>query len=201
MMTFRGIVSTAAAVAVATLLCAGGAWAQKADNFAVVPFEFDPGHGFLVSGKWVQGLGVPPTTTPTDANDSQNNALLVGKGELTTDNASSGVKLVGLQNNLTLTEIGWDIRDGSHCGAGAPRFNVTTSDGVTHFIACNSPAPSSTSVPAPGWQRFRYNPTIAFPPIVSPVSSISIVFDEGTDQGTGFAIIDNIDVNGVLVGH
>lgn len=202
-MKVRRILTTAAAVAVATLLCAGGAWAQAAnDTFAVVPFEFDPGNLGHVSGKWIHGLGVPSDAiAPVDANDPKNDGLLLGKSEPTSDFAASGAKLVGLQNNLILSEIGWDVRDGSHCGAGAPRFNVTTTDGDVHFIGCNSPAPISTTVPAPGWQRFRYDPAAAFPPIASPVSSISIVFDEGTDQGTGYAIIDNIDVNGTAVGH
>jgi len=202
-MRFRGILFTAAAVAIGTLLCTGGAQAQTdKSNFAVVPFEFDPNHIGLVSGKWIQGLGVPvDAVPPVDESDPQNDGLILGKGEATADFAASGAKLVGLPNDLLLSEIGWDVRDGSHCGAGAPRFNVTTTDGVVHFIGCNSPAPSSSTVPAAGWHRFRYDPGAAFPPITSPVRSISIVFDEGTDQGTGYAIIDNVDVNGTPVGN
>lgn len=44
---------------------------------------------------------------------------------------------------------------------------------------------------------------ITFPPITplsGTVVSICIVFDEGTDQGTGFTHLDNIDINGVLIG-
>ena len=40
--------------------------------------------------------------------------------------------------------------------------------------------------------------------ITAPVKSIAIVFDEGQDTGPdnfGLAILDNIDVNGVLVGQ
>ena len=40
--------------------------------------------------------------------------------------------------------------------------------------------------------------------ITGPVKSITIVFDEGTDTGPdnfGLAVIDNIDVNGVLIGR
>ena len=48
------------------------------------------------------------------------------------------------------------------------------------------------------------NPGQAFPPIAAgaKVTSIQIVFDEGTDTppGAGLAVIDNIDINGVLVG-
>ena len=41
-------------------------------------------------------------------------------------------------------------------------------------------------------------------PITGTVLRIEIVFDEGTDTGGDFfgaAIIDNVDVNGTLVGH
>jgi len=46
----------------------------------------------------------------------------------------------------------------------------------------------------------------AFPPILPTdvVTRIVIVFDEGTDTGPDFfgaAILDNIDVNGTLVGE
>jgi hypothetical protein len=43
-----------------------------------------------------------------------------------------------------------------------------------------------------------------FPPVLptQTVQSITIIFDEGTDQGnsSGMAVIDNIDINGVLIG-
>jgi hypothetical protein len=32
------------------------------------------------------------------------------------------------------------------------------------------------------------------------IASIEIVADEGTDQGTGQSVVDNVDVNGTLVG-
>ena len=41
-------------------------------------------------------------------------------------------------------------------------------------------------------------------PITGTVKSITIVFDEGTDTGPdnfGLAVIDNVDVNGVLIGR
>jgi hypothetical protein len=33
------------------------------------------------------------------------------------------------------------------------------------------------------------------------VTSIDLVFDEGTDQGTGYTLLDNIEINGTVVGH
>jgi len=101
-----------------------------------------------------------------------------------------------------------DLRTNSHCGAGAPRFNVVTDDGVTHFVGCSSPPPAVTTA-SQGWKRLRWTPAQAFPPIVGTVRSIIIVFDEGQDAtpvlgpdtGAGLAVIDNIDVNGQLVGR
>ena len=40
--------------------------------------------------------------------------------------------------------------------------------------------------------------------IIGTVQSIAIVFDEGTDMGpynSVLAVIDNIDINGILVGR
>ena len=56
--------------------------------------------------------------------------------------------------------------------------------------------------------RLRWDSTAlaaAFPPITATdvVSRIVIVFDDGTDTGPDFfgaAVLDNIDVNGTLVG-
>jgi len=57
-----------------------------------------------------------------------------------------------------------------------------------------------------GWVRLRWGPAEAFPPITTSVQRIVIVFDEGTDASGGpdefgAAILDNIDVNGTLVGE
>src|SRR5262249_28549904 len=138
------------------------------------------------------------------------------------NNASATAKLKGVKGT-DLTELGYDIRKpssatdprGSHCGAGAPRFNIVGQDGTVYFVACNSPAPTSdTSEGASGeWQRLRWggsSPLMAFGPsgltdiTRLKVKSISIVFDEGQDAGPdnfGLAVLDNIDVNSLLVGR
>lgn len=70
-------------------------------------------------------------------------------------------------------------------------------------------------MPGQGWIRLRWGgsaPPLAFPqagggPVdISgfEVDSISIIFDEGQDTGPdnfGLAVLDNIDVNGTLVGR
>ena len=86
-----------------------------------------------------------------------------------------------------------------------------SNDGL-HFIGCAAgPVSGGPLIDPQGniWTRKRWDAValasalITFPPI-TPLSgtivSISIVFDEGTDQGVGFTHLDNIDINAVLIG-
>ena len=197
----------------------------------VIPFVFDPAGTHLVAAKWLPGIGCPtyagvsttggnkPDSTYTDPacatgddRDKKVEGLLLAKTGPTPNVAAGGAVITGVER-ITLTEIGYDIRKpvdfsdtrGSHCGAGAPRFNVTTQDNVTHFIGCASPPPVHQKV-GNGWLRLRWDPATAFPPIApgAQVKSISIIFDEGQDAGPdnfGLAVLDNIDINGTLVGR
>jgi hypothetical protein len=213
-MRSRRVLSFGASLLMVLFLGGGvvGTGAAAADcPFQVRPFVFDPDHTGTVASQWVRHLG-----GPGNCGDNTNNrfGLLLSKNTATTTNASAGAEIDGV-SGIHLTEVGWDIHkptppgtpNGSHCGAGAPRFNVTTSDGVTHFIGCDSPPPTTVTAATPeaGWERLRYDPTMAFPPIAAneTVKSISIIFDEGNDATPelfGMAVLDNIDINGVLIG-
>jgi hypothetical protein len=229
------------------------------ETFHVVkPAEFDPAKTYLVQAAWLSGTGCPananiavyPSTTPTgtfsdtvcaamfDPKDQHNEGLLLFKTGPTANNAAAVAELKKVKG-LILTELGYDIRklpdrfapNGSHCGAGAPRFNVITDDGVLFFIGCQSPPPTLEVDGVPGsgdaWIRLRWGtglagsvfgfcvnptttPTTACPanfslvPITGTVRRMQIVFDEGSDTGPDFfggAVLDNIDVNGMLVGR
>ena len=169
-------------------------------EFTGTPFEFDPGHTGIVAGEWVKHLGLPQDS------DKNRFGLILSKNGTTPTNASAGLVVHGVKG-LHLTELGFDVRNGGHCGAGAPRFNVVTSDGVTRFYGCvyGTHIPST---PAPGWQRVRFFTNVSYPgaPAITgdlTIASISIVFDEGTDTGpdfSGMVVLDNIDINGVLIG-
>lgn len=193
--------------------------ADEGGPYKVKAFAFDPNQTRLVASDWIDGAGCPTGATmvpfggapasltdeacPTgDIRDKHNAGLLLVKTGPTPNYASAAAEIQGVEG-ITLTEIGYDIRAGSHCGAGAPRFNVVTSDDVTHFIGCASPAPK-VLIESKGWKRLRYDTAAAFPPIAagSVVKSITIVFDEGQDAGafSGQAILDNIDINGTLIG-
>ena len=137
------------------------------------PFEFDPANSRLVQSTWLPGIGCPTgartsdgtytdLACPTgDRRDRQNEGLLLVKTGPTANNSSAGVVLRNVPS--TVTELGYDIRKpgasadlrGSHCGAGALRFNVTTEDGTTFFIGCNSP-PADEQHPGNGWLRLRW---------------------------------------------
>ncbi len=206
------------------------------EHFQVRPANFDPAHTFLVQATWLTGIGCPtnprishdgrttvagtsdPACTTGDPSDTHNEGLLLVKTGPTGNYAAATAKLTGTPSHVT--ELGYDIRkstdagtpNGSHCGAGAPRFDITTQDGTNYFLGCNSP-PAVSVTPSLSWLRLRWaGPLMAFKSgtqdlfLVSTlnVKSISIVFDEGSDTGPDFfgaAIIDNVDVNGTLVGH
>jgi hypothetical protein len=212
------------------------------DKFQVVPFAFDPADTDLVQSAWLGGIGCPTTADTTSTGDKKPNGsftdpacptgdpkdkkvegLLLAKTGPTANVAAAGADLKGLPKNLVLTELGYDIRKpganvsdprGSHCGAGAPRFNITTASG-SFFLGCNSPPPTMDTA-GTGWQRLRWGgsaPLLAFNattgqlmPVAGVVKSIEIVFDEGQDPSGGpdqfgAAVLDNIDVNGVLIGY
>ena len=160
-----------------------------------------------------------------DPQDTRVEGLLLVKTGPTPNFASAVADLKGLKGTV-LTQLGYDIRKiaappddrGSHCGAGAPRFNVVIG-GVLYFIGCNSPAPTLTTV-GTGWLRLQWGPCptplqafdsttfalVDLCTIPGGVESISIVFDEGQDASGGpdqfgAAVLDNINVNASLVGR
>ncbi len=220
-------------------LASGVAFA--AVHFSVRPGEYDPGKTFLVQAQWLNGTGCPTsaktqlynpdgstspgtladTGCPTGDPDHQNQGLLLAKTGPTANNASAFAELKGVKG-IVVTELGYDLRkqstaaslSGSHCGAGAPRFNVETTTAF-YFIGCNSP-PATMTAASTGWIRLRWGGTVALmgynastgtlETVNGTVKSITIIFDEGQDAGGapdtfGLAVLDNIDVNGTLVGR
>lgn len=193
--------------------------------FSVVPFEQDPYGTHLVAAEWKTGTGCPRGATtfdgtmfasytdlgcPTgDPRDRLNRGLLLAKTGTTSNQAYAGARIQGVQGQV-ITELGYDLRKprssvdtaGSHCGPLAPYFHVVLSDGSTYDVGCFEEVPEglqSAAVTEPFWLRLRFRPP---PPV--PVSQIFILFNEGQDTGPdnfGLAVLDNIDINGVLVGR
>src|SRR6266850_3407449 len=169
-----------------------------------------------VTGRGSASTYTDPACPTRDASGdvNQDGFLLVKSGP--TGNFASAAGEVVNESGKFLTELGYDIRKGSHCGAGAPRFNVTLQDGQFFFVGCNSPPPTAVT-PGQGWDRRRWGsktdgvPVPAFDkngvlttiPTNVRLRSISVVFDEGQDTGpdfTGHAFLDNVDISGILIG-
>ena len=169
----------------------------------VLPGLFDPDGTGIVTAHWITRQGL------ADDVGKANQALFLEKAGPTSVNASAFAVIGGVEG-LTLTELGFDYRNDSHCGAGAPRFNVTLPNGNYFFFGCIYGIPQATS--PTGWTRIKWDkdegtifpagnyewPGFGVSGVV--VQSIAIVFDEGTDQGSGFAFLDNININGSLIG-
>lgn len=185
--------------------------------------KFDPKKTNLVRAAWEVGIGCPtdsrvtydgttvdsftdPACSPGDARkDKQNKGLLLAKTGPTANVAAAGAVLEDVPSHVT--ELGYDLRKagadqtdprGSHCGGGAPRFLVIDTSDNFIPIACNSPAPVVTQS-SDAWMRLRWTVDI------NDVKAIQIIFDEGQDGGGapdrfGLAVLDNIDVNGTLIG-
>jgi hypothetical protein len=167
-------------------------------------FVFDPGKTGIVSAKWVDKEGLADSGNDL-ANGKPGKALVLKKLGATSTNASAGASIFGVEW-INIRELGFDIRGDGHCGAGAPRFNVVTADGVLHFCGCSGAAGHTAFTDPQGrsWTRVRFSGADCFPPInpTDVVLTIDLVFDEGTDTGpdnTGTATLDNIDVNGTFI--
>lgn len=193
-------------------------------SITVVPFEVDPNNVNLAKATWLSGTGCAPTggTDPFcaggDPKDKKNEGLLLAKTGATANFVAAGARINGVKGTV-LTSLGYDLRKpldtadprGSHCGAGAPRFNVVIG-GVNYFVGCNSPVPVQNPLGA-GWIRLTWGvpgTLMAFGPLGpvnisgATVDAIQIIFDEGQDTGPdnfGLAVLDNIKVNNQVAGR
>jgi hypothetical protein len=165
----------------------------------VVPSVFDPNHTHAVGSDWLPFFG----------RHEADEALLMFKLTATSVDVASGATVENVDGRV-LDELGFDVFNGGHCGAGAPRFDVTTVDGSIYFFGCAY----GTHTPAPDrpitFMRVRFADADAVPQTATTppwpgfgharVAHIDIVFDEGPDVGSGFTALDNIDINGELIG-
>ena len=176
------------------------------------------GHRIVTAG-WLRGMGLPDDGTSTIAAEKKsddNEGLLLNKNGPTPDCSSAGAEIKPWKSGTKLSAtagLGFDYRIGTHCGAGAPRFNVTTTDGKLYFVGCtfgtHTPAPQD-----PEWERVVVtNPAEFFPGNTAtpfsfdmPIKSLTIIYDEGTDtaglndpSGVGLVVLDNINISGTYI--
>ena len=157
-------------VAVVLLLSTVGPWAPggaaladphelRARPFAFVGRAGDCGDDYpagarIVTSAWLGGMGLPddggPNVGPNPANNPSKNdphrGLLLSKNGTTADCSAAGATITRVQG-MTVTPtfaLGFDYRNGGHCGAGAPRFNVNTDMGF-FFVGCASGSPDRRS--------------------------------------------------------
>jgi hypothetical protein len=169
-------------------------------------------------------MGLPdrgqPNSNPADPRDNpakrdSHYGLVLSKNGPTPDCSAAGARVTGTRHGFTIDALGFDFRNGSACGAGAPRVNVYTEDGLLYFIGCSA----GTRTPAPQdplqWTRVRFAEEDVFPQVpgsppfefgVTEVERITVVFDEGTDiahpeqpGGIGLVVVDNFFLNGRTV--
>jgi hypothetical protein len=185
----------------------GGDDGSEAESeIAIQPVLTDPTNSGTVGAALLDAAGVPVTSQT--ASNSGNLSLALSKTTHAPAGTSAGAQLVGAENLTKLTELGFDVRQGGHCTANSPHFVVVTSDDVTHVLTGCANGTIQTA-PAQGWIRVRFdpaNPAQASPPIApgQSIKSIAIVLDQGPEAtpnpGGGLVVLDNIDVNGVIVG-
>jgi hypothetical protein len=234
----RNVVGGFLVAATVALGVVGPATALADDDHGLkaVPFVFigtaqqcgGPAGARIVTSAWLGGMGLPDNgganfnaTTPGDPPNKTDPhlGLLLNKNGATPICSSAGAVITNVKG-MTVTSdfhVGYDYRNGGHCGAGAPRFNIDTNMGF-FFVGCanapQSPAPqdpvqwtrTSSVLTACGSECF--NATLGVPgsvPFGATINSINIIFDEGTDtanndtQGVGLAVLDNIDINGKII--
>lgn len=161
-----------------TAMLISSATALRAADFTVAPFtysavglgEFTPGRGPQALARWERVSG-----------DWQ---LYLAKNVPTSEIAAAGAQLNGVKGISTANlRLGFTVEEG-HCGAGAPRFNIRlASGGLPIFLGCTYAVPDGNGVRT-FEASVNYGGQIVPPDDV--IESISILFDEGTDQGEGF---------------
>jgi hypothetical protein len=176
--------------------------------FQLQPFEFvgvagdcGPAPGVdTVTAKWDNTTGNP---TPS---------ILLQKLGATSNCAAAGVDIITpLEGGPVgaLTELNFDYKDGGHCGAGAPRFDIQTDTGTAQALGCNTVLGTRTPIGTTGWTHVEFNATdiaaslATWAPGATTLEDLYIIFDEGSDTGpdfTGTINIDNISVNNQVVG-
>ena len=180
-----GIVATAAILLAGTVIPAGAA-----TNYSLSPFEYvgaagDCGTDYPagtpggVVAKWDSSTGNPSPS------------LLLAKNVPTTDCSAAGATVNGV-SGITLSELNYDVM--GYCGAGAPRFNVVTSDNVTHFFGCVYGTHTDFGN---GWTHVVFSPADGIPAVTpgETVQSIELIQDE-----QGSTNLDNISINDQIIG-
>lgn len=165
------------------------------------------GFGEKSYAAWKAHEGLPDSTGRDDQ------ALYFQKAAPSSTFAAGAAVIRGIEGlpAQQLTGLAWDHREDGHCGAGAPRWNVNYQVGMmqqTLFLGCNAAQHSQAGTGSGhGWCRDDFPSPTAGLPVGATISSLVIIFDEGTDTPNpppagcdqeqfvgGFVHLDNITV-------
>jgi len=159
-----------------------------------------PSSGGL-SAQWVNRLG--------NGSGYNNQALVLSKDASAPAGSWAGANILNLPANLSLTELGFDYRDGGQCTATSPRFIVTmVGDSTPHVLGGCSTGAIQKNAPVMGWNRVRFNQTLldSATPAITPgmqVQSITLVMDQAPESVPGalggLVLVGNVDINGTLI--
>lgn len=215
--TMRVLAMGAAVIALVGVLTVDASaqqfYSAKAFSFVGTSAQCNPfpAGNKIITSSWLNGAGLPDNGTANPGGGTTHQGLLLSKNGPTSDCSAAGATIVGFVANGTLSALGFDYRLGGHCGAGAPRFNVTDNLNNLYFFGCNGGIPSAAPQDPANWTRMSFDQTNApagFVFGVTQVASIEIIFDEGTDTpspdgnapaGVGLATIDNIRINNTYI--
>lgn len=173
------------AVAAAAALAVAPAWGAGSSGLKLHPSGF----GQDAHASWAAGEG------ESDSSGGADQALYLQKMTATSTN-SAAVAVIDGVSGMTAAQVGrlaFDWRTDGHCGAGAPRFNVTFQNGSTLFVGCQGMTDEGMHPDSHGriWDTRSFDLSTFGS---QQISSLAIIFDEGTDQGQGFVYLDNIQV-------
>lgn len=186
-----------------------------AQNYEAVPKNFVgkanacgagyPAGSKIVTSVWEGGLGLPDQGQAHPNGNNKHEGLLLSKNGPTPD-CSAATATITVDNVAgdvpsVITTLGFDYRNGTSCGAGAPRFNVYTTSG-TFFYGCSGGVATAAPQNPGEWTRVTHSGLTH-----TDVTGIEIIFDEGTDTpivpdaagGPGLVTIDNIRINNTFI--
>ncbi len=212
------------------------AWDLEAHTFEFIGqfgdcgLNYPPGSN-IVDAIWLDGIGLPDdgggnttnTINPTNPGNKldPHQGLLLSKNGPTNDCSAAGAEITGVAGFRVDPGfyLGFDYRNGGHCGGGSPRFNVSWHDNNgTPFFSfvgnCYTPiAARSQAVQDPlQWTTVRWTltdsahaqsgPCVPANNLPAPcatvatcpcyLDAITLIYDEGTDTTSADEVPDGV---------
>lgn len=168
-------------------------------GFGTKTSRFNPGNAPVsIGASWVKGLGVPTGGQRAGLLLAISNTVPFPPG------ASADATINGAKGKV-LTELGMDHLKGTYCTNGSPRWDVELSNGGVYAFGCSAGTHSAIAG-ATNWERIRYGnadvqnlsgpPWPGFGNTCCKLTFLQVLSDEGPSA----SVLDNLDVNGTLIG-